>query len=120
MVSLVFFAPPAAKAPGDGRVSAALATPVQFWLGRQFYERAWRALKHGGANMDLLVALGTSLPDLFASIRAAKDDPTADNSIGNVYRYREGETSAPEEEEAGQEAEEESLDEAKRIAHKHI
>ena len=31
-----------------------------------------------------LVALGTSLPDLFASIRAAKDDPTADNSIGNV------------------------------------
>jgi len=31
-----------------------------------------------------LVALGTSLPDLFASMKAARDDPTADNSIGNV------------------------------------
>jgi Cu+-exporting ATPase len=37
-----------------------LATPVQFGLGKQFYVRAYRAVKHGGANMDLLVALGTS------------------------------------------------------------
>ena len=46
--------------PAMALVSAALAAPVQFGLGRQFYERAWRAVKHGGANMDLLVALGTS------------------------------------------------------------
>ena len=31
-----------------------------------------------------VVALGTSLPDLFASMKAACDDPTADNSVGNV------------------------------------
>jgi solute carrier family 8 (sodium/calcium exchanger) len=31
-----------------------------------------------------IVALGTSLPDLFASMQAARDEPTADNSIGNV------------------------------------
>jgi len=31
-----------------------------------------------------IVALGTSLPDLFASMQAARDDPTADNSVGNV------------------------------------
>ena len=36
------------------------ATPVQFWLGRQFYIRSWKALRHGSANMDLLVATGTS------------------------------------------------------------
>ena len=47
--------------------SAALATPVQFWLGRQFYERAWRAVKHGGANMDLLVAMGTSAAYAYSS-----------------------------------------------------
>merc|ERR1719498_2009607 len=48
------------KLPAMALVSAALATPVQFGLGRQFYRRAWKALKHGSANMDLLVALGTS------------------------------------------------------------
>ncbi|HEU0220012.1 MAG TPA: HAD-IC family P-type ATPase, partial [Gallionella sp.] len=37
-----------------------LATPVQFWSGRRFYSGAWSSLKSGGANMDVLVALGTS------------------------------------------------------------
>ena len=38
----------------------ALATPVQFWSGRRFYRGAWKALRGGTANMDVLVALGTS------------------------------------------------------------
>lgn len=38
----------------------ALATPVQFWLGARFYRASWKALRAGSANMDLLVALGTS------------------------------------------------------------
>lgn len=37
-----------------------LATPVQFWIGRRFYTGAWNSLRGGGANMDVLVALGTS------------------------------------------------------------
>src|SRR5262249_48139015 len=37
-----------------------LATPVQFWLGARFYAGAWRALRHRSANMDVLVALGTT------------------------------------------------------------
>ena len=37
-----------------------LATPVQFVLGARFYRAAWRALRAGGANMDVLVALGTT------------------------------------------------------------
>ncbi|OGS95429.1 MAG: copper-translocating P-type ATPase [Gallionellales bacterium RIFCSPLOWO2_02_FULL_57_47] len=37
-----------------------LATPVQFWSGRRFYTGAWSSLRGGGANMDVLVALGTS------------------------------------------------------------
>ena len=38
----------------------ALATPVQFVLGARFYTAAWKALRAGAGNMDLLVALGTS------------------------------------------------------------
>lgn len=38
-----------------------LATPVQFWVGWRFYVGAWRVLKRGRANMDTLIALGTSV-----------------------------------------------------------
>jgi Cu+-exporting ATPase len=41
-------------------VQLALATPVQFIIGKQFYVGAYKALKNGSANMDVLVALGTS------------------------------------------------------------
>ncbi|OAS13478.1 heavy metal translocating P-type ATPase [Paenibacillus oryzisoli] len=37
-----------------------MATPVQFYIGRQFYEGAYKAVRNGSANMDVLVALGTS------------------------------------------------------------
>ena len=38
----------------------ALATPVQFYSGRDFYIHAWKALKARTANMDTLIALGSS------------------------------------------------------------
>lgn len=38
----------------------ALASPVQFWIGRRFYKGAVRSIRAGAANMDVLVALGTS------------------------------------------------------------
>lgn len=41
-------------------VQMALATPVQFIIGWQFYVSAYKALKNGSANMDVLVVLGTS------------------------------------------------------------
>ena len=43
-----------------------LATPVQFYIGRQFYSGAWAALKNKTANMDTLIALGTSAAYLFS------------------------------------------------------
>ncbi|MFN3397491.1 MAG: heavy metal translocating P-type ATPase, partial [Sulfurimicrobium sp.] len=46
----------------------ALATPVQFWAGKRFYVGAWHALRGGGANMDVLVALGTSMAWAFSAV----------------------------------------------------
>lgn len=45
-----------------------LATPVQFWIGWRFYDGAYKALRGGGANMDVLVALGTSMAWGFSAI----------------------------------------------------
>ncbi|QGQ44466.1 heavy metal translocating P-type ATPase [Metabacillus sediminilitoris] len=41
-------------------VQLVLATPVQFFIGKQFYVGAYKALRNKSANMDVLVALGTS------------------------------------------------------------
>ena len=38
----------------------ALATPVQFYVGWGFYTGAWKSLRNGSANMDVLVAMGSS------------------------------------------------------------
>jgi len=44
----------------NGYVLWALATPVQFWVGRQFYTTAWSALRHGATTMNTLIAMGSS------------------------------------------------------------
>lgn len=49
-----------------------LATPVQFYAGGQFYRGAYHALKTGGANMDVLVALGTSVAYFYSLIAVVK------------------------------------------------
>ncbi|HKU84909.1 MAG TPA: heavy metal translocating P-type ATPase [Casimicrobiaceae bacterium] len=46
----------------------ALATPVQFIIGRRFYVGAFHALRGGGANMDVLIALGTTIAWLWSAL----------------------------------------------------
>jgi Cu+-exporting ATPase len=48
----------------------ALATPVQFWAGWRFYRGAWGALKHGQANMNTLVVMGTSAAYFYSAVAA--------------------------------------------------
>lgn len=45
-----------------------LATPVQFYVGKRFYIGAYHALRGGGANMDVLVALGTTMAYLLSAV----------------------------------------------------
>jgi Cu2+-exporting ATPase len=44
----------------------ALATPIVFVFGRDFYIRAWKLLRHRQANMDTLVALSTGIAYAFS------------------------------------------------------
>jgi Cu+-exporting ATPase len=44
----------------------ALATPVQFWIGWQFYKGAWGAFRHRNADMNTLIAVGTSAAYLYS------------------------------------------------------
>lgn len=47
-------------------VQMSLATPVQFVVGYRFYKGAYHALKGGGANMDVLVSIGTTAAYLYS------------------------------------------------------
>ncbi|KAF6761735.1 copper P-type ATPase CtaA, partial [Ephemerocybe angulata] len=37
-----------------------ITTPSQFWIGRKFYQNAFKAIKHRAATMDVLIVMGTS------------------------------------------------------------
>lgn len=47
-----------------------LATPVQFYIGKQFYVGAYKSLRNGSANMDVLVAMGTSAAYFYSVYQA--------------------------------------------------
>ncbi|WP_077620392.1 heavy metal translocating P-type ATPase [Bacillus sinesaloumensis] len=47
-----------------------LAAPVQFIIGKQFYVGAYKALRNGSANMDVLVAMGTSAAYFYSVYQA--------------------------------------------------
>ena len=64
-------------------VLLALATPVQFWAGWRFYAGTWGALRHGRANMNTLVAVGTSAAYLYSA--AATLAPWLFGGMAEVY-----------------------------------
>jgi Cu+-exporting ATPase len=54
--------------PWHWLVALVLATLVQFHVGWTFYRSAWSGLRHGSANMSVLVVLGTSAAYLYSAI----------------------------------------------------
>ena len=49
-------------------VMFALATPVQFYVGRQYYIGAYKSIRGGSANMDVLIALGSSVAYFYSIV----------------------------------------------------
>jgi Cu+-exporting ATPase len=43
-----------------------LTTAIMIWAGRQFYVRAWAALRHGGSDMNTLIAVGTGAAYIYS------------------------------------------------------
>jgi len=49
-------------------IQLVLATPVQFWIGRQFYTGALAAARHKTTNMNTLIAIGTSSAYIYSIV----------------------------------------------------
>ncbi len=68
----------------------ALATPVQFYVGWDYYAGAFKSLRNGSANMDVLVALGSSVA-YFYSVAVLLFNTAGSHAIGHHLYF---ETSA--------------------------
>jgi len=59
----------------NGWFQLILATPVQFIIGARFYKGAYNSLRGGGANMDVLIAMGTSAAYFYSIYNLLKGIP---------------------------------------------
>ena len=59
-----------------------LATPIQFIIGARFYKAAWKALRAGAANMDVLVVMGTTSAYIYSWYLLAK---LGNDAMGQLY-----------------------------------
>ncbi|MBF0286140.1 MAG: heavy metal translocating P-type ATPase, partial [Magnetococcales bacterium] len=66
-------------------VQGALATPVFFWAGAPFHRGAWAALRHGTANMNTLVTLGSSSAYFFSLLTLLAPGLMAQAGVTEVY-----------------------------------
>lgn len=74
-----------AHAPWVNWLFWVLATPVQFYVGRDYYVGGWRSLRSGSANMDVLVAMGSSVA-YFYSVTVLVAGTLGSNALGeHVY-----------------------------------
>ncbi len=61
--------------PGAGVLQLGLTIPVVFWAGREFFSTSARLLRHGGANMDTLIAMGSGVACLYSIGALAAGEP---------------------------------------------
>lgn len=63
-----------------------LSTPVVLWFGKDFFINAWKQTKHGSANMDTLVALGSGIAYIFSVFNTLFPSFWMDRGLhGHVY-----------------------------------
>ncbi|MDE2765378.1 MAG: copper-translocating P-type ATPase, partial [Chloroflexota bacterium] len=77
LIMTLMFAPGTERALGAlgvNLIAWALATPAQFWAGRQFYAGTWAALKRRSSDMNTLIALGTSAAYGYSAFATAFGD----------------------------------------------
>jgi Cu+-exporting ATPase len=67
-IMILGFIPAIMMQPYMPYVLWALATPVQFWAGLRFYRGMWGALRHRTADMNTLIAVGTSAAYLYSVV----------------------------------------------------
>lgn len=64
-----------------------LSTIIQFYMGLPFYTGAYKSIKHGSANMDVLVALGTTAAWVYGILLLFIGNPFVKQRKGELFRF---------------------------------
>lgn len=71
---------------GTSYVLLGLTMPILLWAGYDIYRRAWKAMRHGSADMNTLVALGTGSAFLYSLVATVAPELFTRNGIApDVY-----------------------------------
>jgi Cu+-exporting ATPase len=62
-------------------VMLVLTTAIMLWAGRQFYVRAWAAARHGGSDMNTLIAVGTGAAYLYSIVATVAPNVFLDRGL---------------------------------------
>jgi Cu+-exporting ATPase len=65
----------------------ALTTVILVWAGRNIYRSAWKAIRHGSADMNTLVALGTGSAFIYSVVATIEPELFARNGIPPAVYY---------------------------------
>jgi P-type Cu+ transporter len=64
-----------------------MSSIIQFYMGWSFYTGSYKSIKHGSANMDLLVALGTTSAWVYGVLLLFIGNPFVKQRSGENFRF---------------------------------
>jgi Cu+-exporting ATPase len=78
---------PGAPAPVAWRLMLVATFAVMAWAGRDFYAHAWSALRHGSADMNTLISVGTGAAFLFSFVATVSPQVLSRNGVQPQVYY---------------------------------
>jgi Cu+-exporting ATPase len=78
---------PGAAAPVAWWLMLVATFAVMAWAGRDFYARAWSALRHGSADMNTLISVGTGAAFVFSFVATVSPQVLAQNGVQPQVYY---------------------------------
>jgi P-type Cu+ transporter len=87
MVAPIPMSAPGASAPAAWWVMLVVTAGVMLWAGRDFYVRAWKAIRHGSADMNTLISVGTGAAFLFSAFATVSPGTFSRNGVAPQVYY---------------------------------
>jgi P-type Cu+ transporter len=75
------------SAPAAWWVMLVVTAGVMLWAGRDFYVRAWKAIRHGSADMNTLISVGTGAAFLFSAFATVSPGTFSRNGVTPQVYY---------------------------------